>query len=79
MNTPAGLTFRSVVELVAQAPCDFPNFKPEELDGVIREAKFRAKTIESAILQVRLITAIPNAVRPYDVKKNDDIYQLTIK
>ena len=79
VNVPAGWTFRHAVETVATDPCDFKDFLTEELDAVIREAKFEAKKIEGAILQIRLITATHNAVRPYDVQKINDIYQLTIK
>lgn len=79
VNVPAGWTFRYTVETIARTPCDFIDFHQEELDAVTREAKFEAKRIEGAILQIRLITAAHGAVRPYDVQKINDVYTLTIK
>lgn len=79
VNIPAGWTFRYAVETIARTPCDFIGFSKAELDAVTREVIFKAKTVEGALLQIRLITATQGAVRPYDVQKINDVYQLTIK
>ena len=79
VHVPAGWTFLHAVETIAQTPCEFVGFLQEELDTVTREAKFQARKVEGAILQIRLITAKHDAIRPYDVQKIDEVYQLTIK
>lgn len=79
LDVPAGWSFRNTVETIARTPCEYVNFQDQELQTLTRAAKLSAKTVESAILQVRLITATINAVRPYEVRKADDIYQLKIK
>lgn len=78
VDVPAGWTFRGTVETVAGAACEYINFRPEELQTPTRAAKLNAKTPEGLILQVRLITAADNAVRPYKVQKQDGAYRLTI-
>lgn len=79
LDVPAGWTFRSAVETIARAPCEFLDFRPEEMRALTRASKLSARTVEEVILQVRLITASINAVRPYEVEKADSVYHLKIK
>jgi hypothetical protein len=79
LDVPASWTFRNTVETVAGAPCDYVGFLPDELGSPTRAAKIRARTPAQAILQVRLITAAVNAVRPYEVEKVASIYRLVVR
>jgi hypothetical protein len=79
IDVPAGWTFQSTVETIARGPCEYVDFRPKELDTLTRAARLSAATVEAVILQVRLITATVNAIRPYEVHKADGVYRLTIK
>jgi hypothetical protein len=79
LDVPANWTFRNTVETVAGTPCDYDGFRPDELQAPTRAAKISAKTPSEAILQVRLVTAVVNAVRPYDVQKAASVHRLIIK
>jgi hypothetical protein len=79
IDVPAGWSFRDTIETIAHTPCDYIDFHSEELEAQTRAAKISAKTAEGAILQVRLITARLNSVRPYDVQKDENVYRLKIK
>jgi hypothetical protein len=78
IEVPANWTFRDTVETVARTPCEYVNFRDEELKALTRSATIKATTISEAILQVRLITADVNAVRRYTVKNSNSAFQLTI-
>lgn len=79
LNVPDGWTFRHTVETVAQVPCEFLEFRDDELQATTRAGNLSGDSVEDALLQVRLITATVNAVRPYDVAKIGSTYQLKIK
>jgi hypothetical protein len=79
LDVPANWTFRNTVETVAGAPCEYDGFNSEELQAPTRASKVSAQTPSEAIRQVRLITAVVNAVRPYEVQKGQSAYRLIIK
>ena len=79
VDVPAGWTFRNTVETIARTPCEYLGFRPEELQTLTRAGKLSGRKVEDAILQVRLITASLDAVRPYEVQKQGSVYQLKIK
>lgn len=78
VSVPANWTFRNAVETVAGRPCEFADFQDSELQASTRSAQISAQTVSEAILQVRLITATVNAVRPYRVEREGSTYRLSI-
>jgi hypothetical protein len=79
IDVPAGWNFRYAVETIATTPCEYVGFRPEELDATTRAGKLSARTLQDVILQVRLIMATVDAVRPYEVLKEGSVYRLKVK
>ena len=81
-SIPEGWTLRDTVDGMAQTVegvSDYRGFTAQELSAPIKSRKISSKSLSEAILQLRLITVVADAVRPYDVTQEGSVYRLTIR
>lgn len=81
-SIPSGWTFRDTVEAITQnqkGVAEYKGFTPEELSAPMQGRKISSKSPSDGISQLRLATVQANAVRPYDVARQDSVYRLTVQ
>jgi hypothetical protein len=81
-SIPPGWTFRDTVDGMAQTKggvSDYKGFTDSELGAPIKSRSISSRSLSEAIVQLRLITDVANAVRPYDVTQEGSVYRLTVR
>lgn len=81
-SIPSGWTFREAVEAMTSTENgvnEFQGFTVDELKAPLQGRKISSKSLGAGIQQLRLITLRAEAVRPYEVTKQDTVYRLTVR
>ena len=81
-SIPSGWTFRDTVEamtLSKDGVNEYLGFTGEELRAPIQARAISSKSLIEGINQLRFITVQPDAVRPYEVTRQDSVYRLKVR
>lgn len=81
-SIPSGWTFREAVEAMTRTNdgvSEYQGFTIEELRAPIQGRRISSKSLSEGIGQLRLITIQADAVRPYDVTRQDSVYRLKVR
>ena len=80
-SIPEGWAFRDVVVTMTEVTAgvsDCQGFTPSELSAPIQSKRISTKSVGEAITLLRLMTVVPDAVRPYQVTRKGSMYRLTV-
>lgn len=80
-SIPKDWTFQDVIDTMVSikaALCDYQGFTPDELNAKIQARQIAAESLTEAILQLRLMTVTPGAVRRYEVVRKGSMFLLQI-
>ena len=81
-SIPSGWTFREVVDAMtsgSKGVNEYQGFTAEELSAPIQGRRISSKSLSEGITRVRLITVQMDAVRPFDVTREDSVYRLKVR
>jgi len=81
-NIPENSTFRDTVDTFAgsrKSVAEYQGFTGQELSAPLRSQEISAKTMIDAMINLRLMTVQPDAIRRYDVSRGDSVYRLRVQ